>query len=146
MRVVKHQSRVVFEVEIMNSLVSADYGSSSDSNNSDDENSMQLTNFQSNNNNTKNFLRSASDDDSNDNDDDDDDDNDSTSSTERSKLKYVQMHQAIVINTASMDQHPDCKKENSHSKCVVYVSVFYSLQRNEKDHLAKCLIDSIERK
>lgn len=74
--------------ETMNSLVSADYGSSSDSNNSDDENSMQMTNFQSNNN-VKNFLRSASDDDSNDDVDDDDDDNDSNSSTERSKSKYV---------------------------------------------------------
>lgn len=65
----------------MNSLVSADYGSSSDSA-SDDENTIETANFHRNN--VKNFLRSASDDSN-----DDDDDNDSNSSSERSKSKYV---------------------------------------------------------
>lgn len=65
----------------MNSLVSADYGSSDS--NSDDENIIETTNFRSND--LKNFLRSASDDNSN----NDDDDNDSNSSSERSQLKYV---------------------------------------------------------
>lgn len=79
----------------MNSLVSADYGSSSDSN-SNDENTIQMTNFQSND--IKNFLRSASDDDSN------DDDDDSNSSDERSKLKYVRKWTKSKICNVSIDQ------------------------------------------
>lgn len=63
----------------MNSLVSADYGSSSDS--SDDEHTINTTNLQ--NNCVKNFLRSASDSENDSNDDDDD----SNSSNERSKSK-----------------------------------------------------------
>lgn len=66
----------------MNSLVSADYGSSGDS--SDDENTIQTTNFQSND--VKNFLRSASD-----SENDSNDDGDSNSSTERSKSEYWTM-------------------------------------------------------
>lgn len=63
----------------MNSLVSADYGSSSDS--TDDENHIQTTNFQSND--VKNFLQSASD-----LENDSNDDENSCSSTERTKLTY----------------------------------------------------------
>lgn len=66
----------------MNSLVSADYGSSSES--TDDDNTLQTTNFQSND--MKNFLRSASDSDNDSNDDDN-----SNSSTERSKSKYANL-------------------------------------------------------
>lgn len=63
----------------MNSLVSADYGSSSDS--TDDDNTIETTNFQSND--VKNFLQSASDAEHDSNDDDD-----SNSSTELSKSEY----------------------------------------------------------
>lgn len=62
----------------MNSLVSADYGSSSDS--TDDENTIDVTNYQSND--VKNFLQSASD-----SENDSNDDEDSNSSNERSKSK-----------------------------------------------------------
>lgn len=58
----------------MNSLVSADYGSSSDSN---DENIISSTS----NNDAKNFLKSASDSEN------DTNDEDSDSSNERSKSK-----------------------------------------------------------
>lgn len=60
----------------MNSLVSADYGSSD----SDDENIIDTTNLKSNQ--VKNFLRSASDSDNESN-----DDASSNSSDERSKTK-----------------------------------------------------------
>lgn len=72
----------------MNSLVSADYGSSSDS--TDDENATQTTNFGSNH--VKNFLQSASD-----SENDSNDDEDSNSSTERSKLKYKHLNLDFVL-------------------------------------------------
>lgn len=61
----------------MNSLVSADYGSSSDSN---DENIITKTN--TSNNNVKHFLTSASD-----SENDETNDEDSDNSNERSKTK-----------------------------------------------------------
>lgn len=63
----------------MNSLVSADYGSSSDS--SDVENTIDTTNLQDNC--VKNLLQSASDSEN----DSAHDDDDSNSSSERSKSK-----------------------------------------------------------